>query len=353
VLNTGFLSEIQKIGGIHDFITTLPRDTLIKWALTTEKYHNELNKIEAIGGLDDYINRMSNEEIISYILKEIIEHSELNSKEKLDSLSQGYGLNKVEQAIGGVHDYIWKMSLDALKVWALTTENYHKEINGISDFVGGLHDFINSMSIEELIVYIMKEIKEHPELTASEIESLSQKYGTNRTLTISDTITTMNRKNLTNMAFTLERYHHNGSKVFGGLHDRISKLSDDEIKQYILKELNEHPEIACIKKINNLSKEYKKKPKILAQAGNDGGLHDILPRMERKNLVKMAFLLERYHKNGTIVQGGLHDYVFNLSKSEVKDFIIKELKEHPEINNKKQIMKLTKEYGMKTFLNDE
>jgi len=164
-----------------------------------------------------------------------------------------------------------------------------------------------------------------------------------------DAMNRMNRSNLTNWAFAIERYHFNGSQVFGGLHDNLLQMSDEDIRKFILREAREHPEVARAERLNALVARYKIQIQLAAvpsnPPGSDGGLHDALATMKRKELVEVAFTLERYHFKGEAVFGGLHDNVWNLSNEEVKDFIKKELNEHPEVANLKRIKELTALYS--------
>jgi len=86
--------EHKKMGGLHDYIFRTDRDTLQKWALTSEKHHHLANGHEFfVGGLHDYIQNMKDNEIAEYILKEAKEHEELDSGEALDNYASIYGFS--------------------------------------------------------------------------------------------------------------------------------------------------------------------------------------------------------------------------------------------------------------------
>ena len=84
--------ESLKVGGLHDYIFRQPRETLEKWALTTEAHHRAVKNIQILGGLHDYINTLSSEELVQYVLKEASEHPELDSAEELNRYASVYGI---------------------------------------------------------------------------------------------------------------------------------------------------------------------------------------------------------------------------------------------------------------------
>jgi hypothetical protein len=99
---------------------------------------------------------------------------------------------------------------------------------------------------------------------------------------------------------------------------------------------------------NELDKEAKKDP----HEGHDhtykpipigGGLHDYLFNKSRDELIKIALVLDQYHREINHlpgIEGGIHDYINKLSDHEIREFISKEANEHPEVNNSDGIEKL-------------
>jgi len=166
-------------GGIHDYIFREPRETLIKWAIATEKYHRRVLNLNIMGGLHDYIDRLENEKIVEYILAEVSEHPELNNADKLNEISnEGETLEgKRSPIIGGLHDYINNESMETLKSWALTTEKYHRDTLNVHP-MGGLHDYIDSLTQPEIVGYILREADEHPELNSRDkLNNLAKEFG--------------------------------------------------------------------------------------------------------------------------------------------------------------------------------
>jgi len=262
------------MGGLHDYIFRMPRETLIQWALTTEKYHRKVNNQEhLLGGLDDYINSLSTQEIANYILKEAHEHPELDSKEKLDALVQQLSAPKQGPlgGDGGLHDYLFRLPREKLITYALTTEAYHRDITHLH-LMGGLDDYVNSLSNQQIVDYILKQLKEHPEINnAEKLDSLSLKYNIDPKAVhgptvvgakmggdggLHDYIFRLPRETLINWALATERYHNGDKIIMGGLHDYIYGLTNQQLITHIMKEVNEHPELAHADKLNALVAQY-------------------------------------------------------------------------------------------------
>jgi len=89
-----FLAEepIQMDGGLHDYIYRTDRVTLVKWALTAEKYYLTTKNMRVLGGLHDRIRNMTDLDIIEYILNKANEYHDLNSADKLNALASTYGI---------------------------------------------------------------------------------------------------------------------------------------------------------------------------------------------------------------------------------------------------------------------
>jgi len=292
VLAQGFLDgegdqPVAQIGGLHDYIFGMNRETLMNWALTTEKYHRNVNNQHQLGGLDDYINRLSNQELINYILKEAEEHPEIANQDKLNALINEYKINYFEPpkanlgGDGGLHDFIFKLEKEKLMEWALATEAYHRDVKH-QHFMGGLDDYITSLSKEQIIEYIMKEIKEHPEIANQEkLDSLANKYNIKMNSVheeapkdlqaqspqavddednegLGDILFRTNRATLNKWALACEKYHRQVKNihVIGGLNDYVTTLSDEQVMGYIVRLAREHPEIGSPAKLNELVSNY-------------------------------------------------------------------------------------------------
>jgi hypothetical protein len=367
ILNQNFLAEEPKIGGLHDYIFTLPRETLVKWAFTTEKYHREVNQVNPRGGLHDYIQRLSNQEIINIILKEVDEHPELDSKDKLESLINKYQVSNgpVIGGDGGLHDIIFRLPRETLNTWALTTEAYHRDINH-QHLLGGLDDYISSLSNEQVIDYIMKEIKEHPEIAfKAKLDGLAKKYNINSNSVhevssqqgevnmpgadggLHDVIATMKRRDLVDWAFALEHYH-NGGPVLGGLHDYIFNLSNEEVKARIIKELGEHREINTMTHMQELMNKFNqaKNATFKLFAGEDK-ISSQVKTLDRRHTLAYALSMDHYDsEKNPDKMGGIDDFVDAMHTEELKLYITKYLQMYPELDSIAKCEELMKKYGI-------
>jgi len=372
-------------GGLHDFIFTLPRDKLTSWALTTEAYHRDVKHQHLMGGLDDYISSLTNQQIIDYIMREVKEHPEIANKDKLDALSTKYNIdiNSVHEATpeapksvgpviggdGGLHDVLFRTDRDTLDKWALSTEKYHRQVNNLH-LMGGLHDYINSLSNEQVIEYITKETKEHPEIASPlKLNALVTQFSVKTPSSVQtpvfnhDYIVALPRDTLEHYALATEKYHRqvNNLHLMGGLDDYIKSLSNEQITQYILKETTEHPEIANNLKLDGLVVQFgldQGEPMISSTEpvattteplmGGDGGLHDYIFRLPRDTLENWAIATEKYHRqvNNLHLMGGLHDYIKTLSNQQVAEYVMKEVKEHPEIASGTKLDSLVVQFGI-------
>jgi hypothetical protein len=359
-------SENTKFGGLHDYIFKFSREELIKYAFTAEKYHSEINGQEfLVGGMHDYIGNMSNEEIADYILKEAKEHPEIDSKIKMDLLAKRYGLDQPyhdsdiregssssSTRFGGLHDYIFKFSKDELMKYALTTERYHKEVNGQEGMIGGLHDYIWNMSNDEMIKYILKEAKEHPEIDSKDkLDKLAMKYGMDKPINsnsdsneikeeeslkikrIRSFLAKLNIKKLKEIALAVDKYHYDvtGEKVHEPLEGYIDKMTHELLMDYLMAEIEKHEEIQNLSKILELgmTKEDKKAGDILREK-----LMTILSKLDRFHQILIARTLDSYYKEKNPGKtGGYENYIDTLTDERLKEYVISEFKFHPEIDS--------------------
>jgi len=116
--------------------------------------------------------------------------------------------------------------------------------------LGGLDDYINTLSNQEIANYILKEAHEHPELNSKDkLNALTQQYSspivTGANLGgdggLHAVLFRLPREKLITLALTTEAYHRDvlDRHLFGGLDDYISTLSNEQIIEYIIKEVRE------------------------------------------------------------------------------------------------------------------
>lgn len=154
---------------------------------------------------------------------------------------------------------------------------------------------------------------------------------------IHDYIHGLQREDLEKWALAAEKYHKvslgNDRESMGGLHDYIRLMSNNELKEYITKEAQEHPEINSVSAFKALIEKHSIQGPRRHKVGGDGGLSSMLWRTERETLIKWALACEKYHNNGQIILGGLHDILPNMTREDLLIFIRKETKEHDELNH--------------------
>jgi hypothetical protein len=153
---------------------------------------------------------------------------------------------------------------------------------------------------------------------------------------IHDYLIKFDRAKLESVSLALEKYHRKAQSVdtpIGGLHDYIWVIGDEDLRAYIFREVNEHPELNNIVVINDLAKEFE-------NGNNDGfevdtSIKQFLSGLDRDKLAKLALTMERYHRvqiGKEKLIGGLHDYIGNMSKEDLHKYIMNEIKCHKELN---------------------
>jgi len=227
-----------------------------------------------MGGLHDYIDTLTDLEIAEYILKKADEHRALNTKDFLNGLVQEYNLSindvhhkRKETKLplgGGLEGILYRCDRPTLESWALSAERYSRIQKGFPRLFGGLHDYIDSLSNEELVEFIYSQVKAYPELNSTGfLSSLVQEYQIGDTthqtaVTLSSLLEGVSREQLSLWALATEAYHRNvlGVRLMGGLHDYISRLSEKEIVDYIVKKSEEHREINSLEMLNQLVEKF-------------------------------------------------------------------------------------------------
>jgi hypothetical protein len=81
-------------GGLHDYIRTLDRETLLSFAYTCEQFKFGGKKRHIRGGFAEYGRKLTNEQIGTFILDQADRFPELNNIERLQQLSLEYGFTQ-------------------------------------------------------------------------------------------------------------------------------------------------------------------------------------------------------------------------------------------------------------------
>ena len=174
LFNRIFQKENQMDKDVIDYVMSLERVELIDLAYNLERYHRTVfNQTGLMGGLHDYVFKISDDKIRNYIFKELNEHPEICNKSILQkfvssSKSQTEEIPEYKRdfILGeGIHDYLQTLDRPKMNSLALALENYHRKLK--DEFIfGGLHDYVDSVSDEDIRSYILKEINEHSEINS-------------------------------------------------------------------------------------------------------------------------------------------------------------------------------------------
>jgi len=273
----GFGNEsfLDVLGGLHDYIFTIDRQTLINWALAAEAYVREQRNLHLMGGLDDYIHSLTNQEIAQKILDFADQYKELDSETMLQSLVIKYGTNLIKAnapslflaPVGGLHDYIFRESRETLINWALAAETYVREKTN-KHLMGGLDDYIDSLTNQEIAQKVLEYAAKYQELnSADKLNAFVAQYGIShepRTASflnfggLHDFIFREDRPTLINWALAAEKYVRTKENLhlMGGLEDYIRSVSNQEIAQKILDWAAQYPELDSSAKLESLVTEY-------------------------------------------------------------------------------------------------
>jgi predicted CopG family antitoxin len=323
---------------VNKYLISLSREDLLKLAYETEKVHKKSIGAEGtVGGLHDYAWRLPDDEIRKIIMKEAQEHQEINSKEKLMTLLENHLIFLTSQPTNNeIKNYLLTLERKDLEKLAYATEKVHKKSIGAEGTEGGLHDYIWRLSEDEIRDIIINETEEHEQLNSKEKLITLLGSAPNLKITsdeIKNYLLTLNRDDLIRLASKTEKVHKTatGEGRFGGLHDYIMNLSDEQIRRYIMKESDDHVEINSKEKLMALIQP------------SDPKMNQYLLSLSREDLIKLAYETEKIHKKAIGIEGsigGLHDYIWRLSDDDIRKIVMKESQEHQEINSVEQLKML-------------
>lgn len=114
-------SNAPALGGLEDVLRFQNRDNLIKMAIACEKFDLKKRNVEqTLGGLHDYIWRLEDPDIIKIIFDYAAQYSELNSLAKLKELAE---IVEPKEAVN-VNDYLNNLPRIYLIETALACESF-------------------------------------------------------------------------------------------------------------------------------------------------------------------------------------------------------------------------------------
>lgn len=219
-------------------------------------------------------------------------------------------------------------SFKNLKKIALALENKCREKkSGI--ILGGLHDYIDSLSDDKISKIIFDYISIMPEYKdISALEALAKIEHTEPPTKFADKLRDgyFSRSKLEALALAADKYDidHQEEKRFGGLHDYIRELRNQELVDFIdsmLKKYNELKEGTVLEDLAN---------------GKTLSLNDFsakISKLDHDTLVHWAIAVDEYDReNSSILRlGGVHDYAYRLSIEELNVILLEFAGRWPEI----------------------
>ena len=332
---------------------------LQSYALSLEKYSRKGEPI--MGGIHDYIDKMSRKDLEKFILNVAFENKELLDEEKFNSIVKEEETQKVFLAadpeplgkLGGIHDYIFRVDPDTLNRWALTCQAHHNKMTNQQVELD-----VNKLIKEELIKLVLDMVNKYPGLDSStELDRLAEQYGVQtKSLSLGgldDYIYRQSRSTLIKWALTCEKHERTVKNVtlLGGLHDYIETLSEVEISHYILEKVKIYKELDSGEKLNSLAEKYYINYVPHPHLTRMGGLHDYIFRKDRQTLIKWALTCEAHDRNERKVQllGGLEDYIDSLSNEKIAEYILGMAAVYPVLDNSENLESFSTKYEVQHF----
>jgi hypothetical protein len=240
-----------------------------------------------------------------------------------------------------VIEYVMSLNRTELTELGYLLEKYHRRVTGGKDLIGGLHDYVFRIPDDQIRKYVFDELKEHPEISKKmKLEKLVEdsKTQTEEVKTydrdfiigegIHDYLKTLNRDSLNKLALGLENYHRKlkDEFVFGGLHDYITQISDEDVKAYILKEANEHTEINSVKALD----EFVNISLNLVKDQIDPSLLELLNKADKDKLLKIFRKIMKEIKMGPEESALIIFQIKDKSEEYIRDYVKNRINSFPD-----------------------
>lgn len=158
-------------------------------------------------------------------------------------------------------------------------------------------------------------------------------------LTFEESIRKFSRSNLIAIALACEKHEVEERKIpkFGGLHDYVNTLQDEDIIKIIFKYTVQFPELYNIETL-------KTKANIKDNVPEPEDFKTYLNTLNRSKIIDIALVGEKFDRKKQSKEhflGGLHDYINSLKNEEIVDIIMKFCEKYPELKEDKKIVKLS------------
>jgi hypothetical protein len=188
-----------------------------------------------------------------------------------------------------LHDYLYDLSKEQLKILALALDYYHVKSDETGKETLKIEQHSEELSANFLREFIAKEVNEHPEINEiTKIEKVVDEY--KNIQEIKKYLNTLSRDDLVTMSLKCERQHKISLGMehsLGGLHDYIWHISDDQIRDYIIKESQEHEELNSANKLSLLLIRNNEKPKN-DEDENEKNIEAIIKNLSKPFLMKIV-----------------------------------------------------------------
>jgi len=243
-----------------------------------------------------------------------------------------------------LHDYLYDLTKEQLKIIALALDYYHVKSDKTGKESLKIEQHSEELSANFLREFIAKEVNEHQEINEiTQIEKLVNEY--KNLLEIKKYLNTLSRDDLIKVSMKCERQHKISIGMehsIGGLHDYIWNLSDDQIREYILKESQEHEELNSANKLSLLLIGNKDKPE-RDEDEKEKNIETIVGSLSKPFLMKIVpMLLKKINTEifnvklnyNYLTPQNLRNFVkflineFNLNKDEILNEIKSILNDH-------------------------
>jgi len=312
-------------------LSDFSKEDLIKMALVYEDYRlAKLPKeIMTLRGLRDFIYKVDEDFCRKIVADQLAYYKQFT----LTELMQKAGVHESNK-FSSFFEYLSKLSQDEnteyLRKLALAADNYKKFKTGTQKLIGGLHDYVYRLNNSQIIRIIKKYIDEYPELAEHGlIHNLVGK--TLRTAEeVKAELKDVDQSTLAKLVILCEDYERNktGVQLIGGFHDFAFTLPKEKLINIIGTFTLNNPELSpqgsMMGFLQNEANRYR------------NGSSEIMPwNLYRSELMRLAEAVEDWANNklGREVLGGLHDYIWNLSKEEITKILRDYMKNFPELAN--------------------
>lgn len=252
VLSEDFSKKLLTHEEMKVKLSEYKRYQLVHLSVSLEQYEREKTHIHRLGGLHDYAYSLKFEELVNVCMNIIIRNAELCFEGKLDSILNRY-LSDPNPILGGIEDYLRDFFRPELEKMALALEKKRNKIEGTEGLIGGLHDYIFKLSDDQVISIISNHLVVFPEVRkAGDLEELSGvvKYGLRSVISQKDI------KIIQKYCLGLEKYESEKTgRPLGKLSERIDSMTVEDLLSYISKKVKTFPETCTEEELDKLSKK--------------------------------------------------------------------------------------------------